>query len=114
MTKVLEQAVESGERQLPEREDRELRTEGRSNPLPDLLLVSEAAKMLRVSDATVRNWIRAGCIPYVTLPSPDDSRHQTHRIPLRGLLNSLDGTYDLREALVEQNERMRAADLPED
>jgi len=79
----------------------------------DLLTVSEAGKMLRVSDATVRNWIEGDCIPYVKLPSPAGSRKQ-YRIPLQGLLSALEGTYDLRGALTEQNARMRAADLPED
>ena len=79
----------------------------------DLLTVAEAGKMLRVSDATIRNWIEADCIPYVKLPGPPGTRKQ-HRIPLQGLLSALGGTYDLRSALTEQNARMRAADLPED
>lgn len=79
----------------------------------DLLTVSEAGKLLRVSDATVRNWIDAKCIPYVKLPSPTAGRKQ-YRIPMQALLSSLEGTYDLQDALAEQNARMRAADLPED
>jgi excisionase family DNA binding protein len=78
----------------------------------DLLTVVEAAAMLRVSDATIRNWIAAGSIPYIQLP-PAGQRKQ-YRIPLQGLLASLEGNYDLRGALSEQNARMRQADLSED
>jgi excisionase family DNA binding protein len=78
----------------------------------DLLTVAEAAALLRVSDATIRNWIAAGSIPYIQLP-PVGQRKQ-HRIPLQGLLASLEGNYDLRGALREQNARMRQADFSED
>jgi excisionase family DNA binding protein len=78
----------------------------------DLLTVSEAAEMLRVSDGTIRNWITAGSIPYIRLP-PVGQRKQ-YRIPLQGLLGSLEGNYDLRGALQEQNARVRAARLSED
>ena len=78
----------------------------------DLLTVSEAAEMLRVSDGTIRNWITAGSIPYIQLP-PVGQRKQ-YRIPLQGLLGSLEGNYDLRGALQEQNARMRDAGLSED
>jgi excisionase family DNA binding protein len=78
----------------------------------DLLTVTEAAAMLRVSDATIRNWITAGSIPYIQLP-PVGPRKQ-YRIPLQGLLASLEGNYDLRGALQEQNARMREAGLQED
>jgi excisionase family DNA binding protein len=78
----------------------------------DLLTVSEAAQMLRVSDGTIRNWITAGSIPYIQLP-PVGQRKQ-YRIPLQGLLGSLEGNYDLRGALREQNARMRDAGLSED
>jgi excisionase family DNA binding protein len=78
----------------------------------DLLTVSEAAEMLRVSDGTIRNWITAGSIPYIRLP-PVGQRKQ-YRIPLHGLLGSLEGNYDLRGALQEQNARMRDAGLTED
>lgn len=81
--------------------------------VPDLLTVPEAGRILRVSDATIRNWIGAGSIPYVELPSTGPARKQ-YRIPLQGLLNSLEGTYNLKDALIEQNARMRAANLPED
>ena len=78
----------------------------------DLLTVSEAAELLRVSDGTIRNWIAAGSIPYIQLP-PVGQRRQ-YRIPLQGLLGSLEGNYDLRGALQEQNARMREANLSED
>jgi excisionase family DNA binding protein len=114
MPRVLDQAAETVENartgKRPGGGARELRDETRS--LPTLLTVPEAGKLLRVSDATVRSWIEADSIPYVKLPSPR-SRKQ-YRIPLHGLLSSLEGTYDLRTSLVEQNARMRDADLPED
>lgn len=47
--------------------------------LPELLTVSEVAAALRVSPATIRNWIAQGTI--VTAPHP--GRH--HRIPRREL-----------------------------
>ena len=75
----------------------------------DLLTVSEAAEMLRVSDGTIRNWIAADSIPYIQLP-PVGPRKQ-YRIPLQGLLSSLDGNYDLRSALQEQNAKARSASL---
>jgi excisionase family DNA binding protein len=78
----------------------------------DLLTVAEAAAMLRVSGATIRNWITAGSIPYIRLP-PVGRREQC-RIPLQGLLASLEGNYDLRRPLSEQNARMRQADVSED
>lgn len=77
-----------------------------------LLTVAEAAEMLRVSDGTIRNWIAARSIPFIQLP-PVGKRRQ-FRIPLQGLLGSLEGNYDLRAALQEQNARMREANLSED
>lgn len=87
-------------------------TEGPRPAHVDLLTVAEAAGMLRVSEATIRNWIGARQIPYIQLP-PSGQRKQ-YRIPLEGLLASLDGNYDLRGALQEQNARMREANLSED
>jgi excisionase family DNA binding protein len=78
----------------------------------DLLTVTEAAELLRVSDGTIRNWITAGSVPYIQLP-PVGKRKQ-YRIPLHGLLSSLEGNYDLRGALAEQNALMVEADLTED
>jgi excisionase family DNA binding protein len=83
-----------------------------ARPQVDLLTVSEAAELLRVSVGTIRNWIAADSIPYVQLP-PVGERKQ-YRIPLQGLLESLEGNYDLRGALQEQNARMRDAKLSED
>jgi excisionase family DNA binding protein len=78
----------------------------------DLLTVPEAAEMLRVSNGTIRNWIAAGRIPYIQLP-PVGQRKQ-YRIPRQGLLGSLEGNYDLRGPLQQQNARMRDAGLSED
>lgn len=78
----------------------------------DLLTVAQAAALLRVSDAAIRDWIAADRIPYIQL-RPAGRRDQ-YRIPLQGLLGSLEGTFDLRGALQEQNARMREADLTED
>jgi excisionase family DNA binding protein len=78
----------------------------------DLLTVAEAAGMLRVSEGTIRNWIAAGSIPYIQLPPVGPRKH--YRIPLQGLLGSLEGNYDLRDGLQQQNTRMREANLSED
>jgi excisionase family DNA binding protein len=78
----------------------------------DLLTVAEAAALLRVSDAAIRSWVAAESIPYIQLPPV--GRRRQYRIPLQGLLGSLEGSYDLRGALQEQNARMREADLSED
>ena len=89
------------------------RTVDASQTVPvELLTVSEAAELLRVSDGTIRNWITAGSIPYIQLP-PVGQRKQ-YRIPLQGLLGSLEGNYDLRGALQDQNARMHGAALSED
>jgi excisionase family DNA binding protein len=79
----------------------------------DLLTVSEAAQMLRVTDTTVRNWIAEDRIPYIQLPS-DARARKSYRIPLQALLGSLSGTYDLRSDLESQRARMREAGLDED
>ena len=118
MADVIDQAVETveavGDSSGAERKVPHVAVVDDSRPLVvDLLTVSEAGKMLRVSDATIRNWIEADSIPYVKLPGPAGSRKQ-YRIPLQGLLSALEGTYDLRDALAGQNARMRAANLPED
>jgi excisionase family DNA binding protein len=78
----------------------------------DLLTVAEAAALLRVSDAAIRSWIAADSIPFIQLPAV--GQREQYRIPLQGLLASLEGKYDLRGALSEQNARMRQADLSED
>ncbi len=56
---------------------------------PLLLTVSQAASLLRVSDRTIRRWIKAEQIPFLRLPSGE------YRIPQGALLASLRGTYDL-------------------
>lgn len=63
--------------------------------------------MLKVSPRTVTNWIQAERVPYVRLPGGE------YRLPLDGLLDSLGGTYDLRDRLeLEAGARARReADL---
>jgi excisionase family DNA binding protein len=56
---------------------------------PLLLTVSQAASLLRVSDRTVRRWIKAEQVPFLRLPNGE------YRIPQGALLASLHGTYDL-------------------
>lgn len=66
---------------------------------PQLLTVSEAATLLKVSDRTIRRWIEADKVPYLKLPSGSS------RIPQGALLASLRGTYDLAKELSELDER---------
>jgi excisionase family DNA binding protein len=58
-----------------------------------LLTTRQAAELLNVSARTVTNWIRADKIPYVRLPGGE------YRLPVDGLLDSLTGTYDMRQGL---------------
>jgi len=60
---------------------------------PQLLRTSEAAELLNVTSATIRNWISDDLIPYVRLPNNEP------RIPLPALLSALGGNYDLARAL---------------
>lgn len=78
----------------------------------DLLTIAAAAEMLCLPSAMIRDWIAGRCIPFVELP-PKGRRRQC-RIPMQGLLGSLEGHCDLRGALREQHARMRAANLTED
>jgi excisionase family DNA binding protein len=64
-----------------------------------LLTTHEAAELLRVTQRTVLHWIERDAIPYVALPQVGRSRQ--YRIPLYGLLSSLEGTYDLAERIAE-------------
>ncbi len=66
---------------------------------PQLLTVAQAARLLSVSDRTIRRWIDAERIPYVELPSGG------YRIPQGALLASLRGNYDLASELKELDER---------
>jgi excisionase family DNA binding protein len=66
-----------------------------TNFKPQILKVSEAAALLRVSQSTVNNWINAGAVPCITLPGGG------RRIPLRGLIASLTTNYDLEGGLTE-------------
>ena len=75
----------------------------KTKPILQLLKVSEVARLLAVQPRTVQKWIDNDRIPYLRLPGGD------YRIPLQGLLSSLEGTYDLAAAREEQN-RAAAAD----
>lgn len=70
---------------------------GGAGTLPRLISVEEAAALLRVSDTTIRNWIRKDAIPYIELPGGE--HRKTYKIPLQGLLNTLAGNYDLSSDL---------------
>lgn len=54
-----------------------------------LLSTKEAADLVGVSPRTITNWAESGKVPYLKLPGGG------YRIPLTGLLASLEGTYDL-------------------
>ncbi len=69
-------------------------------PLPRLLSTADAAKLLNVSTQTILNWIEQEEIPYLQLPGGSGKRRK-FRIPLRGLLESLSGNYDLGKELDE-------------
>lgn len=60
---------------------------------PELLTVAETAKLLSTGDQSVRNWMSEGLIPYVKLPSGQ------YRIPLRGLLETMEGSEGIEETL---------------
>jgi excisionase family DNA binding protein len=66
---------------------------------PQLLTVSQAARLLSVSEKTMRRWIEGNRIPYLRLPSG------SYRIPQGALLASLGGTYDLAAELAELDAR---------
>lgn len=73
-----------------------------SNPLSDmplLLTTKDTAKMLSVSSQTVLNWIEREEIPFVQLPGGGGRKRREFRIPLRGLLESLSGNYNLGKDL---------------
>jgi excisionase family DNA binding protein len=75
-------------------------------PRLHLLTVAQAAKLLNVSDRTIRRWIEAGKMPYIKLPSGG------YRIPQTSLLASLGGTYDLAAESAALDERF--ADVTEE
>jgi excisionase family DNA binding protein len=68
---------------------------------PQLIKVAEAAALLRVSTSTIHNWIQAGSIPYIKLPESGAGKRADYRIPLRGLIASLNSNYDLAGDLDE-------------
>jgi excisionase family DNA binding protein len=67
---------------------------------PQLIKVAEAAELLNVSTSTVHNWIKSDVIPYIELPKAEGQRAD-YRIPLKGLVASLSGNYDLSADLAE-------------
>lgn len=75
-------------------------------PRLHLLTVAQAAKLLNVSDRTIRRWIEAKKIPYLKLPSGG------YRIPQTSLLASLSGTYDLAAESAALDDRF--ADVTEE
>jgi hypothetical protein len=71
---------------------------------PQFIKVADAAALLQVSTSTIHNWIKHDAIPYIELPRVRDDQRAEYRIPLRGLIASLHGNYDLGreiESLVE-------------
>jgi excisionase family DNA binding protein len=71
---------------------------------PRLLSTRQAADLLNVNRRTVLNWIEADKVPYVKLPGGD------FRIPLAGLLASLQGTYRLDKEIRELDARYSELD----
>ena len=61
---------------------------------------SEAARLLGVHENTIRNWIRAGAIPYVKTPGGH------YLLPWSLLTQALRGTYDVSARLPERPPRM--------
>ena len=56
--------------------------------MPELLTVSEVARLLRVDDTTVRRWVKQGALEAVVLPHVNE--RQAYRIK-RGTLNKVLG-----------------------
>lgn len=82
---------------------------GTQRRVPELLDPSDAAELLGVSKKTVYNWIHEDRVPYIELPGGGN-----YRLPLRALLASLGGNYDLAAALDEQaGELEETAIVPE-
>jgi excisionase family DNA binding protein len=67
----------------------------RTIPTEQMVKPSEAAAMLGVHDNTVRNWIKAGKVPYVQTPTGH------YLLPWTLLLQALRGTYDVSVAVRE-------------
>lgn len=66
---------------------------------PKLLKVAQAARLLNVSERTVRRWIEKEKIPYLELPGRE------YRVPQGALLASLRGNFDLGRELAKLDER---------
>lgn len=79
---------------------------------PRFLTTSEAAALLNVSARTIVNWIHAGSIPYIELPS--SGRRKDYRIPRMALLESLSGNYDLAAELQQLDRQVAEAGMDEE
>jgi excisionase family DNA binding protein len=79
---------------------------------PRLITTTEAAELLRVSPRTVLNWIHAGSIPFVELPSSGE-QHE-YRIPVVALLQSLRGNFSLAEDVRALDEVTAAAGVTDE
>lgn len=84
-----------------------------TNIKPQLLKVSEAARLLSVSTSTIHNWIKDETVPYIKLPAAP-GRRADYRLPLAGLIGSLSANYDLTEGLDELVAAARQADVNAD
>jgi len=78
---------------------------------PRLVTVTEVARLLAVSDETVRKWIAREIIPYIVLPHATDAKRNEYRIPLQGLLTCLSGNYDLSRDLNAIHEAAQDVDV---
>lgn len=81
---------------------------------PQLIKVADAAALLHVSTSTIHNWIKDKAIPYVELPKPAGQTRVEYRIPLKGLVASLAGNYDMSADLAEMVAAAQAAGVDED
>jgi excisionase family DNA binding protein len=77
-----------------------------------LITTKEAAQLLRVSSRTVLNWIDNDAIPYLALPQSGNGRRE-YRIPLYGLVRSLEGNYDLGAHLEKIDATTKGLELSE-
>jgi excisionase family DNA binding protein len=75
-------------------------------PSRQFLSVARAASLRNVSEPTIRRWVETDKIPFPRLPSG------AYRIPQGGLLPSLEGTYDLADAIGALDEQL--ADVSQD
>jgi hypothetical protein len=76
---------------------------------PQFIKVADAAALLQVSTSTIHNWIKHDAIPYIELPRVRDDQRAEYRIPVRGLIASLHGNYDLAHEIETLAGAARAA-----